>query len=178
MGRNARQCGQEPNSPAAHCGEKPIKAVISKPIIHRSFPGRANIRLLGLENKSTMLPLPQDNRSLTCRPTSMPYPRTDRSPWTVRHGRSCASPTHSAPCMPRASWNLQQNHTASDAGKTTSTVTLPLGGMSMARCCLESLILCRVPDLFAISKFQPLPVTPCRNVGLKSCSSASNSTVV
>ena len=34
----------------------PIKAVMSKPITYRLFPWTASIRLLGLENKSTLLP--------------------------------------------------------------------------------------------------------------------------
>ena len=65
MGHNARQRVEGPKGPTAHHGDKPIKVVMSKPIIHRSFLWTASICLLGLENKSTLLPLPQDNRSLT-----------------------------------------------------------------------------------------------------------------
>jgi hypothetical protein len=160
MGRNARQCGQEPNSPAAHHGEKPIKAVMSKQIIHRSYHWRANIRLIGLETRA---PCCHFLRTIEL---SYIIQRQCHTPVLVETPGPCdmaghgASPTHSAPCMPRASWNLQQNRTASDAGKTTSTVTLPLGGMSMARCCLESLILCRVPDSFSISSFSRCQLHP------------------
>jgi hypothetical protein len=60
---NTRQHVQRPNRVAAYDDEKSLKAVISKPIIHRSCPWEASIRFLGLENKSILLALPQDNEA-------------------------------------------------------------------------------------------------------------------
>ncbi len=69
--------------------------------------------------------------------------------------------------MPSGPWNLQEKTSTPEAGKVTSTCTLPLGGMSLSMPSAGMLRLCNVRASFSTSSVSFCPGLPRRKVGEK-----------
>ena len=65
--------------------------------------------------------------------------------------------------MPSGPWNLQEKASTPEAGKVTSTCTLPLGGMSLSMPSAGRLMLCSVLASLSTTSVSFCPGLPRRS---------------